>query len=198
MPETRVHAAATVALALALCREVRPTLVATELRLHDGDGFAFLRALTQELAGCPRLLALTGRSDEVALHRAQEGRLSGLIWKTPAAAAQLRAALPVVLAGGVCFPPEVRDLMREVRAAPEVWFKILSPTEQELLPLLGQGMTNGEIALRSGRNPETVKWHRKAIMRKLGIHRAPDLAGWCMAKGFVPGSQSAPPCLFSE
>ena len=197
MPETRVHAAPTAARALALCREVRPTLVATELRLHDGDGFDFIRSLT-ELPGCPRLFALTDRCDEVALHRAQgDGLLAGLIWKTPAAPAQLRAALPLLCAGGVCFPPEVRDLMRNQRTSPLAYFKILSPTQQELLPLMGKGMTDGEIALHSGRNPETVRWHRSEIMKKLEIRRTPKLVSWTMGKGFVDLGPGAPPCAFA-
>jgi DNA-binding NarL/FixJ family response regulator len=44
----------------------------------------------------------------------------------------------------------------------------LSPREQEVLELLSEGLSNGEIAVRLGISRHTAKFHVNAILDKLG------------------------------
>ncbi len=167
-----------------------------ELWLQNDDGFDVIEQLAA-LPEKPRVLALTRRCDPVAMHRAREGRLAGLVWKTPAAPEQLGAALAALRTGGTYFRPEVRAEMARVRAASDAFFKIISPKEQELLPLLGRGRTDEEVSRRLGREPCTVKRHRLTIQEKLGLRRE-ELPLWAMLMGFVPLMLPAPPCLVGE
>jgi len=45
----------------------------------------------------------------------------------------------------------------------------LTPREREILGLIGDGMTTGQIAERLERSTKTVEWHRVSIGRKLRI-----------------------------
>lgn len=45
----------------------------------------------------------------------------------------------------------------------------LTPREQEIMELIGQGLLNREIAERIGLSPHTVNAHRKNIRRRMGI-----------------------------
>ncbi len=182
MPGAHLYGARSTTQALESCRRFTPTVVVLELLLHGDDGFDFLRELAALPVG-PHVLALTARSDDLTLHRAQSGWLHGLIWKTPAAAAQLREALPILGDGGRYFPPEVRKRMAAFSAAPDAFFKILSPAEQDLLPWFGRGLTDEEVADRVGRKAGTIKSHRHEIMEKLGLSRAVALVFWTMDKG---------------
>ena len=195
MPRAHVYVARSTTQALELCRRFVPTVVVVELLIHGDDGFDFLRALAAWAQG-PRVLAFTARHDDLILHRAQSGWLDGLIWKTTAAAAHLRIALPILGDGGRFFPSEVRERMAAFSAAPDAFFKIISPAEQELLPWFGRGLSDAEVAVLVGRKAGTIKWHRHEIMKKLGFSRAIELAFWAMEKGFCVSKLPLPPCLW--
>ena len=47
---------------------------------------------------------------------------------------------------------------------------LLSPREQDVVPLVACGATNREIARELGINAETAKRHIDAIMRKWGVY----------------------------
>jgi DNA-binding NarL/FixJ family response regulator len=50
----------------------------------------------------------------------------------------------------------------------------LSPREQQLLPLIGQGLSNKEVATRLDISEQTVKNHLQRLKKKLGV---PDRSG---------------------
>lgn len=187
----RVVEACTRAHGLRLCLELCPSIIVMELWLQGEDGFELLEQLVA-LPGKPRVLALTRRCDPVAMHRARAGRLAGWVWKTAAAGHQLGAAFVALRAGETYFPPEVCAEMARLRAAQDAFFKIISPTERKLLPLLGRGWTDEAVARRLVREPCTIKRHRLTIQKKFGLRRE-ELPLWAMQVGFVPPLLLAPP-----
>ena len=62
-------------------------------------------------------------------------------------------------------------------------YGMLSARERELLPLVAEGLTNGEIAGELGLRPHTVQTHRQRIMKKLDIHSRLDLLKFAPRKG---------------
>jgi DNA-binding NarL/FixJ family response regulator len=180
---------------LCLARELAPEIVLLDLRLPDGDGFGVAAELIAE-SGRPRIIVLTARTDDLALWRImREPRLAGLVGKSGDLREHLPAALSAVQRGHKYLPPDLHAAMRRLRADPQAFFKILSDRELSLLPGLGRGLTDEELAAQAGVSALTVKSHRQHIMAKLGLHRTPDLIYWAIAHGFVePGAGRALCC----
>jgi two-component system response regulator NreC len=61
----------------------------------------------------------------------------------------------------------------------------LTPREQEVLTLIAQGLSNGEIAEQLVISAKTVDRHRENIMRKLNLHSRVDLVKYALRKGLI-------------
>jgi DNA-binding NarL/FixJ family response regulator len=78
--------------------------------------------------------------------------------------------------GAICPPHFVRALFDYVASQsldlPNARTRIqwgLSRREQQLIPLIGRGMTNKEIATQLSLSEQTVKNHVHRILRKVGV-----------------------------
>jgi two-component system NarL family response regulator len=178
---------------LRACRELQPKVVALDLRLPDMNGIAVLDELNA-LPNRPRVLLLTCRADEVTLSRVRSGDAIGVVWKTMGFGTNLRQALGAAARGARHLCPQTKIALSRLSSAPDAYHKILSPREQELIPLLADGYSDAEIAALLGRSHETVHSHRKNILSKLGLHRTEDLVRWAFEKGFIVPLMPAPPC----
>jgi DNA-binding NarL/FixJ family response regulator len=81
----------------------------------------------------------------------------------------------VALGEAVCPPRMTRELFDYVAAlsnrrhkSEALREKQLTRREQELVPLIGNGLTNKEIAARLNVSEETIKSHVHRILRKVG------------------------------
>ena len=63
----------------------------------------------------------------------------------------------------------------------------LTSREQEVLRLIGRGMSRTEIAETIHRSPKTVDGHRERIMAKLDIHSGPELVRFAIREGVAEG-----------
>jgi two-component system response regulator NreC len=167
----------------AICSQT-PDIVLLDLILPDADGFDVIGYL-QRLEVAPRILFLTVRRDEATLFRLREPCVMGMIWKNTFIRDRLPLAISQVIAGRRFFSADLRDAMNSMHSNPNSFYKILSNRELELLPLLGRGHSDAEIAGLAGIKPLTVKSHRDHILSKLGLHKTRDLMRWCAEKGFT-------------
>lgn len=62
----------------------------------------------------------------------------------------------------------------------------LTPREREVLDLIGRGLSTAEIAERLHRSQKTVKSHRLALGRKLGVSNRVELARVAIEAGLAP------------
>ena len=70
------------------------------------------------------------------------------------------------------FPEQdfIEGAMRDITVT-----KVLTHTEKDILKLLMQGLSNKELAFKTGRSVRTVEDHRAHIMQKLGVDNIVDL-----------------------
>ena len=66
----------------------------------------------------------------------------------------------------------------------------LTTREQEVLRLIGRGMSRAEIAQTLARSPNTVTGHTQAIMKKLAISSRVGLVRYAIAEGLAEPSQT--------
>ncbi|AWI10280.1 DNA-binding response regulator [Ereboglobus luteus] len=166
------------------CAERTPDLILLDLVLPDGDGLALLPEIFARAPGV-KVIALSSHIDEVTLHRALGSRVHGILDKNEQPIKVLGEAINTVMAGGQYMSSAVQRLRASLRADPNAFDKILSDREQEALRLIGEGMSNDEVAEKLKISASTAKNHRLNIMAKLGIHSTPQLIRYAIEKGFT-------------
>ena len=179
-----VGEAGTVVEALRLVPRARPDVLLLDLQLPDGDGLDLARSLYVTMPDL-RVLALTSLHDEVTVHRLRALGLQGYVDKNTQQPDTLRKAIETVASGRVYYTEVLQEVQQAMRADPAAFAKVLSEREQELLGLLGRGMSNEEAAAQMGLAAWTIHSHRRNIMKKLGLPNQGELMRYAIRKGFV-------------
>ncbi len=129
-----------------------------DLSLPDLHGLRFLEQVRQERPELP-VIVLTAFDEAAFRSRAAEMGVRIFLSKSDTTACLIAALLDP----GVGEPARGSALEK------------LSPTEREVLLLLGQGYSNVEVARRLGIDDKTVYTHRRHLMFKLGLGGAQEL-----------------------
>jgi DNA-binding NarL/FixJ family response regulator len=148
---------------------LRPDVVLLDLGLRDGKG---LDALPQILEACPetQVIVLSGFGAENVLPALRRGA-RGFVSKDTASSHLLKA-IRAVRRGEIWAEPQatgqlVTELLRRERERDVE--ETLTPREQEVLRLVGEGKRNPEIARELFISENTVKTHISSLMHKLNI-----------------------------
>jgi DNA-binding NarL/FixJ family response regulator len=179
-----------------LCASIRPDILLLDLSLPGGDPRSAIRSLERSFPKMKTVI-LTNRCDDVSLHLIDELGLKRYLWKTPRFAEQLVDAITASANDSTYYPPEVTAARAAFRQSSKSYFKILSKTEQDLLPFFGNGDSDELIAEELGLKVLTVRWHRRRILARLGLHRSIDLIQWTHKTGFARDELPSPPCILS-
>jgi two-component system response regulator DevR len=175
-----VGEAATAAEALAVAPALRPRVAILDVRLPDGDGVTLCRELCSRLPEL-RCLMLTSYSDDDALYEAVVAGAAGYLLKQ-VRGNDLVGAVRAVAAGESILDPvstaHVLDRLRAVGSGHTAPAWDLTAREQHLLDLVGQGLTNREIAQRTGLTEKTVKNYVSRLLQKLGMARRAQIAAF--------------------
>jgi len=189
-----VGEAATGADAVALVAREVPDVVLMDIRMPDGDGLW----ATERIAADPRLagthvVILTTFELDDYVSRAIRAGASGFLVKDTEPVELIRA-IRVVASGDALLSPSVtRRLLERVaadlRETPDTSvIEGLTDREREVLVLVGQGKTNGEVAEALFLSPLTAKTHVSRIMTKLGARDRVQLVVVAYETGLVrPG-----------
>jgi DNA-binding NarL/FixJ family response regulator len=159
--------------AVRVCREERPDVALMDVRMPVMDGIEATRQLSADNG--PRVLMLTTFDLDEYVYDALSAGASGFLLKD-VAAETLFDAVRVVAAGDALLAPSVtRRLIGEfARLRPRLGprpeqLEELTPRETEVLRLLAEGLSNGELADRLVVSEETVKTHVSRVLTKLGL-----------------------------
>lgn len=139
------------------CLEQRDfDLVLLDLRLPDVPGLELLQRWQKQGRMTPVAILSASDSPQDAQAALQAGAL-GFIPKSSDGDA-LREAVSRVLLGETLPPPQPLQIAE------------LTPRQQEILPLLADGLPNKLISRRLGLSEDTVKTHLKALYQELDVH----------------------------
>lgn len=171
-----VGEAATADQALARGPALRPDVAVLDVRLPDGDGISVCRELRSRMPGLACLM-LTSFDDEDALLDAIMAGAAGYVLKQIKGADLVSAVRTVATGQSMLDPATTARLMHSLRAPeaahpPEdARLAILSERERSVLDLIGEGLTNRQIAKRLYLSEKTVKNHISRLLGKLGVER---------------------------
>lgn len=139
----------------------KPRVLLLDVNLPDINGVDFCKELKAKYPDLG-VLALTTHNEYSIVRQMLDNGASGYLIKN-AMSEEILAGIQAVAQGEAFFSHEVDVLMKR---SPEsnIW---LTPRERELLKLIAEGLTNGEIAQQIYLSPETIKSYRKNLLLKL-------------------------------
>jgi DNA-binding NarL/FixJ family response regulator len=169
--------AATAGAAVNQVPHLRVDVAVLDVRLPDGNGVEVCRSIRSASPGTACLM-LTGFGDDQAVLAAVTAGAAGYVQKH-AAGQELVDAVRTVAAGRSALSPEAAQRMmaqlrgQEGTADP---LSALSSQEKRVLELVGDGLTNREIAARMFLAEKTVKNYVSSLLTKLGMQRRTQAA----------------------
>jgi DNA-binding NarL/FixJ family response regulator len=163
-----------------------------DMRLPDGDGAQVCRGIksASPATGC---LMLSGYGDERAVLAAVAAGAGGYVMKQ-AAGTELVTAVRAVAAGRTFLGPEAaQQVMARLREQEGLTDPLaaLSSQEKRVLELVGEGLTNRQIAGRMFLSEPTVKNYVSSLLAKLGMQRRSQVAALAARISGKPGDGAA-------
>ena len=180
--------------AIRVARRTAPDVLLMDIRMPGVDGLEATRVITadERLANVRVVILTTFDLDEYVFEALRIGASGFLVKDTDPA--ELVAAVRAVARGDALLSPGVtRRLVEEFasrsrRPAPVADLDLLTDREREVVALVGEGLSNDEIAARLIVSPATAKTHVSRAMVKLGVRDRAQLVVLAYESGLVrPG-----------
>jgi DNA-binding NarL/FixJ family response regulator len=184
--------------AVTAAREHRPDVILMDIRMPGLDGLDATKAISADpaLSEVHVLILTTFEEDEYVFEAIRAGASGFLVKDTEPV--ELVRAVRVVAGGDALLSPGVtRRLIGEfasrAKKAPDSSFlDALTEREREVVSLVGEGLTNDEIAARLVVSPATAKTHVSRAMIKLAARDRAQLVVLAYESGLVrPGWSDA-------
>jgi DNA-binding NarL/FixJ family response regulator len=167
-----------------------PDIVLMDVAMPGLDPFAAATDLRRQ---CPeaKIVFLSAHIRDHYLDAAFQAGAWGYLYKGDDIE-DIVQAIQRVAKGAYVFSPRVlervrvRDVTdRSGESKPSSKLDALTPTEVQVLRMIGQGLSRTRIAQTLHRSVKTVDTHRAAIMKKLDIHDRTELAVFAAREGLV-------------
>jgi DNA-binding NarL/FixJ family response regulator len=153
-------------------------IVLLDLDMPGVDGVSLLAQIKALEVKKPRIIILTQAWDDLIGRKLQALGIDGYVLKSENIT-EISRALAAMESEAPYFSPGVArriwDLLSETDP-PES--HPLTAREMKVAQLIGQGLSNREIAERLDCAANTVKTHRANLMRKIGVRNLVELTTW--------------------
>src|SRR5437867_2971169 len=170
--------ASTAGRALDAVNRLKPDLVVVDISLQGGSGLELIKNLKVIHPRLP-MLVLSMHEESLYAERALRAGALGYVMKREESKTILEA-VRTVLKGDLFVSPSVRDHMLHQfvdKKAPATWAPMAQLTDRELevLELMGQVRTTGQIAKQLHISTSTVETHRVHLKHKLHVQNVSEL-----------------------
>ena len=179
-------------------RELRPDVVVMDLNMPVMNGAEATQVLAQDMPEV-KVLVLTTYADDQWVFAALRAGARGFLTKD-ADADEIRQALVRVAAGEAQLDPSVqRRLLEALRRGDHTALAAepgqtladgavpLTPRETDVLVLVAEGLSNGEIAERLFVSDSTVKTHINHLLAKTGMRDRAQLVAYAFRHRLTRG-----------
>jgi DNA-binding NarL/FixJ family response regulator len=110
--------------------------------------------------------------------------VDGFINKNSHTCSAIGEALSAVAHGKRWFSPSFHQLRRQQNRDPLFFGRLLTDREQDVLGLVGHGLSDAEIAAQLGIATRTAADHRSNLLHKLNLDGTPKLITYAIEHGF--------------
>ncbi len=177
-----VAEAGSVAEATVVAAAVEPDVAVVDIRLPDGDGVDLCRRLRD--AGSTRCLVLTAFDDERTLIAAIQAGAAGYLLKQVRGQDLVTAVREVAAGRSLMDPVTTAHVLERLRRGNEPdQLDALTERERRVLELIGEGLSNREIAQRLFLAEKTVKNYVTSVLAKLGMQRRTQAVAMVARRG---------------
>lgn len=149
---------------------LRPDVAILDVRLPDGTGVEVCRQV-RSVDPTIAALMLTSYEEDEALFAAIMAGAAGYVLKQVKAADLAETVRRVAAGQSMLDPALTTRVLARLRDGPPVnpLTKHLTPKERQVLELVGQGLTNRQIASQLHLSEKTTKNYVSAMLGKLGV-----------------------------
>lgn len=161
--------------ALPEIRACQPDVAVLDVRLGDGNGIEVCRDIRAAHPDLPCLM-LTSFADDRALLEAALAGAAGYVLKEIRSNELITSIRKVAAGSQLLDNAEVRMRMQHLRDTEEGRLQDLTPQERRIFDLIGEGMSNKQIAEEMFLAEKTVKNYISNMFAKLGVTRRTQAA----------------------
>jgi two-component system response regulator DevR len=163
--------------AAALIPTIKPDVAVLDARLPDGSGIEVCRDV-RSIDPSIAVIILTSYDDDDALFAAIMAGAAGYVLKQVRGTDLVDAVRRVASGQSLLDPAVTQRVLRRIREGEPAEDPLRSLTKQErrILDLIGQGLTNRQIAAEMFLAEKTVKNYVTQLLSKLGLERRTQAA----------------------
>ena len=177
--------------AIRVVKNIKPDLVLLDLALPDKSGLEVSQEI-RNISPSTHIMIISMHSKVDYIVKAFQAGATGYMTKESATEGLLQG-IERVLNGDYFMDSSVsHSVVKKLMQTPEKEMKItdknyesLTPREQEIMVLLGEGYSAKEASAKLFISPKTVENHRTSIMKKLGLHSTLELVRYAARLGLV-------------
>lgn len=169
--------------AYSVYRAESPDVVVLDISMPGMGGMEGLRRLLRRYKEA-RVLVLSMYDDPAYVSRAMKIGAQGYVSKN-SAAESLGKAIVGIMSGRQYFSADIEDQMQKHDKDFDSKTLGLSTREFEVLRLLAEGRSVGQIAEDLNLSPKTVSNHRSHLMKKLELNSTADLVRFAIRQGVI-------------
>lgn len=172
--------------AVRLASEYAPDVVLMDLKLPEMDGITATRKLV-EISPRTQVIVLTSYHDDEHIFPAIRAGAISYVLKDIRPAALADVVRKAAVGEAVLHPRVARRLMQEINRSRAVADALAALTEREVevLRLVGEGLSNAEIAARLVISEKTAKSHISNILSKLHLADRTQAAVYAWREGLM-------------
>jgi DNA-binding NarL/FixJ family response regulator len=173
---------------LNLLNELTPDLVIVDISMPNLRGIEAAREIIARHPGIKVLVLTMHKSKEYLYHSILAGAQGYLLKED--SDSELFSAIEKICNGGTYITHALsgemaEDLSQVYGGKGEIVRELLTTREREILKLIAEGKSSGEIGNLLFISTRTVEHHRANIMKKLNAKRSADLIRYALEKGIV-------------
>ena len=167
--------------AVAAAHTHKPDVVVMDVRMPDGSGVEACREI-RDVNPDIQVIMLTSFSDDEALFNSIMAGAAGFVLKQIRGRDLIDAIRTVGSGQSLLDPGVTKRVLERLRKAKfddkDPKLARLSPQEERILDMVGEGLTNREIAERIHLSDKTVKNYVSTILQKLEVARRAEAASY--------------------